>query len=169
MTSSIPAEQSSFVSPLRRLTSRKKQGLRKLKPMRKDTPKLSGGGWLNVEQPANSAYPEHKQAYVPQAYPGETTGEQPQVVLFDSQRPQLQGGGVDTFGMAPVPQQAAGNPPAGSTHDSYMPEAYPSNAGRPGQAPVVLFDENREQLKGGGFFGACCGCLAALICCDILT
>ncbi|KAJ2151669.1 hypothetical protein J3F82_003190 [Coemansia sp. RSA 637] len=46
MTSSIPAEQSSFVSPLRRLTSRKKQGLRKLKPMRKDTPKLSGGGWF---------------------------------------------------------------------------------------------------------------------------
>ncbi|KAJ1756741.1 hypothetical protein LPJ58_003615 [Coemansia sp. RSA 1591] len=61
----------------------------------------------------------------------------------------------DNIGMAPVPQQAAGNPPSGSTHDSYMPEAYPSNAGRPGQAPVVLFDENREQLKGGGFFGAC--------------
>ncbi|KAJ2239857.1 hypothetical protein J3B01_000583 [Coemansia erecta] len=127
---------------------------------------------LNVEPPAYSAYPPrpHKQVYVPQAYPGDTN-EQPQVVLFDSQRPQLQGGGVcgDNIGMAPVPQQAAGNPPSGSTHDSYMPEAYPSNAGRPGQAPVVLFDENREQLKGGGFFGACCGCLAAIICCDILT
>ncbi|KAJ2527058.1 hypothetical protein GGH19_000861 [Coemansia sp. RSA 1807] len=50
---------------------------------------------LNVEPPAYSAYPPrpHKQVYVPQAYPGDTN-EQPQVVLFDSQRPQLQGGGV---------------------------------------------------------------------------
>ncbi|KAJ2356593.1 hypothetical protein GGF43_001969 [Coemansia sp. RSA 2618] len=74
----------------------------------------------------------------------------------------------DNIGMAAVPQ-AAGNPPADSNHESYMPEAYPGNVGQSGQTPVVLFDENRKQLKGGGFFGACCGCLAALICCDILT
>ncbi|KAJ2122903.1 hypothetical protein IW147_003069 [Coemansia sp. RSA 720] len=46
----------SFVSPLRRLTSRKKQGLRKLKPMRKDTPKLSGGGWLKCAICAGLCY-----------------------------------------------------------------------------------------------------------------
>ncbi|KAJ1855647.1 hypothetical protein LPJ76_003121 [Coemansia sp. RSA 638] len=46
----------SFVSPLRRLTSRKKQGLRKLKPMRKDTPKLSGGGCLKYAICASLCY-----------------------------------------------------------------------------------------------------------------
>ncbi|KAJ2666250.1 hypothetical protein IW148_001179 [Coemansia sp. RSA 1199] len=56
MTFSIPADQSSFVSPLRRLTSRKKQGLRKLKPMRKDTPKLSGGGCLKYAICASLCY-----------------------------------------------------------------------------------------------------------------
>ncbi|KAJ2736726.1 hypothetical protein H4R23_001955 [Coemansia sp. Cherry 401B] len=56
-----------------------KQGLRKLKPLKKKTPRLSGGGW---------------NGYAPQAYPmsdGATTS--PQVVLFDSDREQLKGGG----------------------------------------------------------------------------
>ncbi|KAJ2310324.1 hypothetical protein IWW54_003250, partial [Coemansia sp. RSA 2705] len=63
----------------------------------------------------------------------------------------------DNASMAPVPQ-AAGNPP---NDEHYMPAAYPADNARTNQTPMVLFDSEHEQLKGGGFCGACWGCIAA--------
>ncbi|PIA13304.1 hypothetical protein COEREDRAFT_94660 [Coemansia reversa NRRL 1564] len=69
-------------------------------------------------------------------------------------------GAVPTTGY--TPQQKPGQHYSGNYYNSA--EANQST----NQPTVVLFDNERPQLKGGGCCGAFWGCLGALICCDIL-
>ncbi|KAJ2310325.1 hypothetical protein IWW54_003251, partial [Coemansia sp. RSA 2705] len=49
----------------------------------------------------------------------------------------------------------------------YAPQAYPMSDGATTSPQVVLFDSDREQLKGGGCCSCCCGFLLGLITCSV--
>ncbi|KAJ2787506.1 hypothetical protein H4R21_007101 [Coemansia helicoidea] len=55
-----------------------------------------------------------------------------------------------------------------SAPGAYAPAQHPSPAGDDGRpTPVVLFDKDADDLRGGGCWNACLLCLSAWICCEV--